>query len=540
MLNVMYSRYILTIAAFVIILLIDILYFTKPKISNKSKHKMFAFLISANTAILVLELAVMCVFGLDLSFTIGAIVLHLRDLSMVVFFSCLLFYYYSAVSDVRYYSLSSIFRDSEFKLLRPHLILTFIFVIVQFFLPYDVVDKNSFSVAWGGIAFYATIVYCVITTLETIFMIIFVVKKSINNSEKASLIWLFSIMMVILIFQPVFSGVAIMGICSAIYVLGLYFLLENPDLEMVEIIEALTEEVEQTNKSKSDFLSSVSKKMITPASSISELTEKVLNSEEWNNDEVKENLTQINHLSKEFLEVLDNAVDVSNAENDQNVLNENEYSLSALLRDLITSTKEKIANKRIELILHIDTSTPNTLYGDATKVYQVLSNVLTNSAKYNDNNEIMSGQKFNVYFQTSRGNITNILYNYGITIDKILKETKDCKIKILDFHAEATSEKKAMGFYLDGRISAMFGTHTHVPTADETILSGGTGYITDVGMTGAVDSVIGVKKDLIIAALKDKMPVKFEFAEGKCRMDCIVFEINEKTGQTVSVKRLSL
>ena len=241
MLNVMYSRYILTIAAFVIILLIDILYFTKPKISNKSKHKMFAFLISANTAILVLELAVMFVFGLDLSFTIGAIVLHLRDLSMVVFFSCLLFYYYSAVSDVRYYSLLSIFRDSEFKLLRPHLILTFIFVIVQFFLPYDVVDKNSFSVAWGGIAFYATIVYCVITTLETIFMIIFVVKKSINNSEKASLIWLFCIMMVILIFQPVFSGVAIMGICSAIYVLGLYFLLENPDLEMVEIIEALTE-----------------------------------------------------------------------------------------------------------------------------------------------------------------------------------------------------------------------------------------------------------------------------------------------------------
>lgn len=126
------------------------------------------------------------------------------------------------------------------------------------------------------------------------------------------------------------------------------------------------------------------------------------------------------------------------------------------------------------------------------------------------------------------------------TIDKILKETKDCKIKILDFHAEATSEKKAMGFYLDGRISAMFGTHTHVPTADETILSGGTGYITDVGMTGAVDSVIGVKKDLIIAALKDKMPVKFEFAEGKCRMDCIIFEINEKTGQTVSVKRLSI
>ena len=384
MLNIMYSRYILTTAAFVIILLIDILYFTKPKTSNKTKHKMYAFLISANTAILVLELAIMFVFGLGLPFGICAIVLHLRDLSMVIFFSCLLYYYYSAVSEVPFYNLSSVFKAPEYKVLRPHLIFTTIFIIVQCFLPYNVVDKNTFNVAWGGIAFYATILYCVITTLETIFMVIIVVKKKINYSERASLIWLFSIMMVILICQPLFSGVAIMGICSAIYVLGLYFLLENPDLEMVEIIEGLTAEVEQANQAKSDFLSNVSKKMISPASAISELSEKILESEEWNNDDVKENLTEIKHLSKEFLEVLDNAVDVSNAENDQNVLNENEYSLSALLSDLIASTKEKIAGKRVELILHIDTSTPNNLYGDATKVYQVLSNVLTNSAKYTD------------------------------------------------------------------------------------------------------------------------------------------------------------
>ena len=84
-------------------------------------------------------------------------------------------------------------------------------------------------------------------------------------------------------------------------------------------------------------------------------------------------------------------------------------------------------------------------------------------------------------------------------IDSILDETKDCKVRILDFHAEATAEKKAMGFYLDGKISACFGTHTHVQTADETILKKGTGYITDVGMTGPMDSVLGVRKELAIA-----------------------------------------
>lgn len=126
------------------------------------------------------------------------------------------------------------------------------------------------------------------------------------------------------------------------------------------------------------------------------------------------------------------------------------------------------------------------------------------------------------------------------TADKIIDKTANCKIKILDFHAEATAEKKAMGFYLDGRISAVFGTHTHVQTADETILENGTGYITDVGMTGTVDSVLGVKKEIAIAKFKNKLPVRFDLAEGKCHMDCVVFEIDEKSGKTVSVNRYSL
>lgn len=126
------------------------------------------------------------------------------------------------------------------------------------------------------------------------------------------------------------------------------------------------------------------------------------------------------------------------------------------------------------------------------------------------------------------------------TVEKILQETENCKIKILDFHAEATSEKRALGYYLDGRISALFGTHTHVQTADETILPNGTGYITDVGMTGTIESVLGVKKELAIAKFKDKMPVRFDLASGDCRMDCILFEIDENTGKTVSLERFSV
>lgn len=126
------------------------------------------------------------------------------------------------------------------------------------------------------------------------------------------------------------------------------------------------------------------------------------------------------------------------------------------------------------------------------------------------------------------------------TMDKILNEVEDIKIKILDFHAEATSEKKALGFYLDGKISAMFGTHTHIQTADELILPNGTGYITDLGMTGVINSVLGITIDTAIYKLRHKLPTRFESAKGDCNMDCVLFEIDENSGKTIHLERFKI
>ena len=126
--------------------------------------------------------------------------------------------------------------------------------------------------------------------------------------------------------------------------------------------------------------------------------------------------------------------------------------------------------------------------------------------------------------------------------DSLVEQAKNnnARIIIVDFHAEATAEKKALVHYLDGRVSVVFGTHTHVSTADEQILEGGTGYITDIGMTGPKDSVLGVKKELSIAKIKDGAPVKFELSDGECQMDCCIFEIDDKTGKTISTERFSI
>lgn len=126
------------------------------------------------------------------------------------------------------------------------------------------------------------------------------------------------------------------------------------------------------------------------------------------------------------------------------------------------------------------------------------------------------------------------------SLDKALEEIKDCKIKIVDFHAEATGEKRALGYYADGRVSAFFGTHTHVQTADAQILPHGTGYITDLGMCGSKNSVLGVEPEIIINALKTGMPSRFKTVESDVSLDGCIFDIDEKTGVATCVTAINI
>jgi 2',3'-cyclic-nucleotide 2'-phosphodiesterase len=111
------------------------------------------------------------------------------------------------------------------------------------------------------------------------------------------------------------------------------------------------------------------------------------------------------------------------------------------------------------------------------------------------------------------------------------------KVRFVDFHAEVTSEKMAMGWHLDGRVSAMIGTHTHIPTADSRILPGGTAYQTDAGMTGPYDSVIGVDKEIILRRFLTSMPIRMEAAKGKVELHSVIIDVDESTGQARNIRR---
>ncbi len=156
------------------------------------------------------------------------------------------------------------------------------------------------------------------------------------------------------------------------------------------------------------------------------------------------------------------------------------------------------------------------------------------------------------YYQSSKGHIIAVVSLIGrvfmnpsdcpfSAIDKLLPKIKlKADIIIVDFHAEATSEKIAMGYHLDGRVSCMFGTHTHVATADEQILSNGTAYITDVGMTGPHLSVIGRKVENIVKSFRTQMPLPFEIATGDVQINGLLITVDSNTKKAVSVERIRL
>ena len=140
-----------------------------------------------------------------------------------------------------------------------------------------------------------------------------------------------------------------------------------------------------------------------------------------------------------------------------------------------------------------------------------------------------------------RVDINILSENPFIMAKKMVEEIKDkVDIIIIDFHAEATAEKIAMGRYLDGKITALFGTHTHVQTADEQIFPEGTAYITDIGMTGPKNSVIGMDIKASIKRFETTLPEKYKLAEGDCIFNAVIFEIDDETNKVTHIKRINI
>ena len=149
------------------------------------------------------------------------------------------------------------------------------------------------------------------------------------------------------------------------------------------------------------------------------------------------------------------------------------------------------------------------------------------------------GKKIAVINVMGRVDINILTENPFLIAKDIVEEIEEqVDMIFVDFHAEATAEKIALGYYLDGKVTGIFGTHTHVATADETILPEGTGYITDIGMTGPKNSVIGMEISASVKRLETTLPEKYKLAEGECKFNGVIFETDNEVNKVISIKRV--
>ncbi len=150
------------------------------------------------------------------------------------------------------------------------------------------------------------------------------------------------------------------------------------------------------------------------------------------------------------------------------------------------------------------------------------------------------GKKVGILSLAGRVFMDSLDCPFRVSLREISKMSEETNIIVVDFHAEATSEKIAMGWFLDGKVSAVIGTHTHVQTADERILPNGTAYISDVGMTGAMDSVIGIDKHIVIEKFLTCIPKRFEVAKRDIRLNGVIIDIDIETGKSTGIRRIGV
>lgn len=208
---------------------------------------------------------------------------------------------------------------------------------------------------------------------------------------------------------------------------------------------------------------------------------------------------------------------------------------------------EKAFNKLLEL--NVDCITMGNHTWAKKDIFKFIDNPkLIRPANYSENNpgkgyQIFNckGKKIAVINLIGRVMMSVLSENPFIVAEKIVEKIKNqVDVIIIDFHTEATAEKLALAYYLDGKVDILYGTHTHVQTADEKIMKNGTGYITDVGMTGPKESVIGMDKQASIKRFLTSLPERYKIADNEAEMNACIFEIDDETCRTTNIKRINI
>ncbi len=374
----MIASVIFEIASLLFVILMTITYYTK-KFVIRTPNKIYRYLLINQLIMLFLEIASAIIFENTDSLFLIDLSNRLTWISGITFFYLLYIYSYTYINEIYYLSIKEIIKRNKEP--RIFSIFSLIFFIIYFALPFKVMTIETYTYI-PGIAAIAVILYSSTSIIMSFKLL--VTTEGISKRSKYSLFSLLALSLVILPLQFGYQKILFIGMGTTFQLFILYFLIENPDLRLIEDIDNLKISIERSSKAKTDFLSNMSHEIRSPMNAIIGFSESIINDEDFEIDKVLNDVGHIKSSSKNLLDIINNILDISKIETGNDTIENKEYSLASHIVDWNGIVETRLANKNIKFILDVDNTIPSKLYGDSTKIFQVVLNILTNAVKYTD------------------------------------------------------------------------------------------------------------------------------------------------------------
>ncbi|MEE0014164.1 MAG: ATP-binding protein [Bacilli bacterium] len=358
---------------------LSIIYFSKEKQSDL-RSKLYRIILSLVVFILSTEFIYLLCLGYSNSEFLITSVKFLHWLSFILWVGVYCIYCVVYMQKLQYNSFGELFRESKNSSFL--LIVTCILLLGYAIAPKETIDLNLIKC----IASHADYIVLVFLTCMCAYVLVcsYALYKQYPLRRKIAITLIMFVMLVMLVLQVMFNDISVYVICCSLQVFFLYFIIENPDIHLAREIEGLKADIDKSNKSKTDFLSNMSHEIRTPMNAIIGFSDSLLNSPKFDENTARNDIQSIATAGTNLVDIINNILDISKIESGNDTLDNKEFSIAKIVKELGSIIESRIGNNPVKLYIELDEQIPSKVYGDSTKIYQILLNITNNAVKYTE------------------------------------------------------------------------------------------------------------------------------------------------------------
>ena len=358
---------------------LSIIYFSKEKQSDL-RSKLYRIILSLVVFILSTEFIYLLCLGYSNSEFLITSIKFLHWLSFILWVGVYCIYCVVYMQKLQYNNFGELFRESKNSSFL--LIVTCILLLGYAIAPKETIDLNLIKC----IASHADYIVLVFLTCMCTYVLVcsYVLYKQYPLRRKIAITLIMFVMLVMLVLQVMFNDISVYVICCSLQVFFLYFIIENPDIHLAREIEGLKADIDKSNKSKTDFLSNMSHEIRTPMNAIIGFSDSLLNSPKFDENTARNDIQSIATAGTNLVDIINNILDISKIESGNDTLDNKEFSIAKIVKELGSIIESRIGNNPVKLYIELDEQIPSKVYGDSTKIYQILLNITNNAVKYTE------------------------------------------------------------------------------------------------------------------------------------------------------------